>query len=449
MLFFVMKKLDGATSFQLYYKLIKFCIIFYAIPFIIELIITAAWIHPRNIPIEPATQSEISSMQESGSILSTQWAPEPVKLCLNFLFVIWVILFLIQITKILISSIHYYRYYRDYSFPANDGCTLALFQQICVELHIHRKVKIQICPEVHSPTIIGIVHPMILIPEKNFAEQDLYYILKHELLHYKNKDLLFKKLLLLLRSLYWFNPLMNNITYLFNEYCEFCCDNSVLASASNSERIYYANLIVSIAENATCKNCSPVYTASFSSKNELIRRIEFIMKKPVIYRNKKKAGILIALFFVMICPLNAYASTYGTLKAIHTYVYHSIYSDAETISNVITPVYEDPTFSTDNLILTEFVTLRGFSPIDRTLSPNNSAQFYITPTSNSISVLLSGIPKNSPFRATIVGFGISTQSINSSNGIIAGSFSVVPDRNYTIYIYNLSSQNIRIQGSIS
>lgn len=48
--------------------------------------------------------------------------------------------------------------------------------------------KILISTEFPIPMQIGLIHPIILLPSNNYDSCDLYYIIKHELVHFQNHD---------------------------------------------------------------------------------------------------------------------------------------------------------------------------------------------------------------------------------------------------------------------
>ena len=60
-----------------------------------------------------------------------------------------------------------------------------------------------------SPCIFGIFRPYIVLPKgMDIDDQNLYFIIKHELVHYYNGDLFLKFVLSFLKIVYWWNPLI-------------------------------------------------------------------------------------------------------------------------------------------------------------------------------------------------------------------------------------------------
>ena len=56
----------------------------------------------------------------------------------------------------------------------------------------------------------GFVKPRILLPDADFTTDELRLILKHELVHYKRRDLWYKGLVLAANAIHWFNPAVYN-----------------------------------------------------------------------------------------------------------------------------------------------------------------------------------------------------------------------------------------------
>ena len=56
------------------------------------------------------------------------------------------------------------------------------------------------------PFITGFLRPVLVLPDRVFADQELSFIVRHETEHARNKDLWLKALIEILLSIYWWNP---------------------------------------------------------------------------------------------------------------------------------------------------------------------------------------------------------------------------------------------------
>ena len=66
-------------------------------------------------------------------------------------------------------------------------------------------VKIYRSDAIESPFLFGVIFPRIYIPN-NISNEELPYVIRHELTHRKRKDYLIKPIGFVLLSIYWFNP---------------------------------------------------------------------------------------------------------------------------------------------------------------------------------------------------------------------------------------------------
>lgn len=98
------------------------------------------------------------------------------------------------------------------------------------ELGIKCKIRVIKMNGLPAPAVFQIHQPIILLPENVETAIDLKVILTHELIHIKNKDLLYKFLGKVLTSFFWFNPIIFCGARLLNQYMEFACDEMACVS---------------------------------------------------------------------------------------------------------------------------------------------------------------------------------------------------------------------------
>lgn len=123
-----------------------------------------------------------------------------------------------------------------------------LFQAICQEQHIHRSIPLRVVPSLSSPMLVGVLFPVVYLPDADLPQEHLRMVLLHELTHYKRKDLLLKWLALLVNALHWFNPLAWLLTRSLGQACEDACDRDVTRTMSTEERKQYMYTILTLAQ---------------------------------------------------------------------------------------------------------------------------------------------------------------------------------------------------------
>ncbi|MDQ2070815.1 M56 family metallopeptidase [Natronospira bacteriovora] len=98
-----------------------------------------------------------------------------------------------------------------------------------------------------SPMLVGVVRPRLVLPldsRDRVADEGLL-MLEHELAHLRHGDTVWNAVLLFLRSLFWFHPLVHLAAGRMRRDQELAADESVVVQLKPSTRIDYAHLLCS------------------------------------------------------------------------------------------------------------------------------------------------------------------------------------------------------------
>ena len=145
-----------------------------------------------------------------------------------------------------------------------------------------RKPALYFSDSARTPMMLGVVKPMIVLPYREYDEELLLNILRHELTHYRRFDTLYKWVTSAVLSLHWFNPLAWFIRREVNRSCELSCDEMLLRSMNKDEKQSYGNSLLLMAAQSPLP--SAVVATSFATeKRNLKERLVQIM-------NYKKSG---------------------------------------------------------------------------------------------------------------------------------------------------------------
>ena len=136
-----------------------------------------------------------------------------------------------------------------WSEKIKDEKILAIMKNIINELAISGQIGLYLCPYIGSPMMIGLFEPGILLPTQNYSEDEIHFILKHELIHYKRKDLWYKCLMLLATAIHWFNPVIYLMSKAINIQCELSCDAEVISGTDANTRQRYCETLIGILKN--------------------------------------------------------------------------------------------------------------------------------------------------------------------------------------------------------
>lgn len=142
---------------------------------------------------------------------------------------------------------------------------------------------------------IGTIKPIVFL-QKDYADGDLYWILKHEIMHIARMDLWVKLLLEFICCLHWFNPLIYLLERKIKYLCETSCDERVLKGCTEKEKQIYMDLLH--RNKAVKKQKMSVGRALESNSKEIDERIALIKNAKDI--GLKEKTIVICVFGVMI-----------------------------------------------------------------------------------------------------------------------------------------------------
>ncbi len=147
---------------------------------------------------------------------------------------------------------------------------------------------------IDAPLMVGLFRPVLLLPDIEMSEENLKYILLHELTHYKRHDLWYKWFAMLVNTVHWFNPFAYIVSRQIDEECEISCDLSVVANMDEEEQKGYMNTILTLVSR-TRTNPKLFTTAMANNKNQIKRRFTMIKNAT------KKSKITIFFSAIMAC----------------------------------------------------------------------------------------------------------------------------------------------------
>lgn len=150
------------------------------------------------------------------------------------------------------------------------------------EYGIRQTPILRASPHVQSPVLIGFFKPIIAVPADGLPPADVQMILKHELVHFKRRDLWWKLLGVVIQTIHWANP----IVWLLCKDFEFCaetsCDAQVVQNLDHDGRKSYGYLLISYSQFQHKLNSTP--GISFISSREKLKRRICIMLNIQQYR---------------------------------------------------------------------------------------------------------------------------------------------------------------------
>lgn len=227
-----------------------------------------------------------------------------------------------------------------------DTRILDIFDTVSERLKIKHKPKIMFDRKAVSPLTIGFLKPELILPERDYSDEELNMIFKHELTHIKRRDNLYKLFMIITNALHWFNPLVYVIVNTANNDMELCCDNEVIKNENVDYKKKYSNLIIShinIRTNYFFRG-SAVYLSH--SKKFLKERIDCIFRDSKI--SKKIAVSCLLIFTLIVVSSFAYPESVQDLNDNNDYGYGTI---SKTVGLVNNKKYSKPVNSNNIVVV--------------------------------------------------------------------------------------------------
>ena len=253
------------------------------------------------------------------------------------------------------------------SIPDNNG--QEILDRLCHEMIITQKLNIYRCGYINTAMIMGIFSPTIFTPDTETSEDVLEMILRHELTHYKRKDILYKFILMLACCMHWFNPLVWLMDKQAHKDVELCCDDDVIAGQNEEFKHKYSDSILDIAKFNVSKKTA--FSTCFAmDKENLVTRF-----KNIYDTNIKKSGkSLIAGILVLCLSSTLLISCTDNSKSEYSYTASSIISN----NNKYMFIAEDE----NNIYFKDAVKIKKMSKLDNSVTElyTFDANIYEIPT---------------------------------------------------------------------
>ena len=164
-----------------------------------------------------------------------------------------------------------------------DGPVSDTVAEVSRQLGVRREVQVGISSHSAQPGVWGIRRPIVILPEgitSQLTGGELRSLLTHELAHVKRYDNLVSYFQMLVRSFFWFHPLVWWIDRRLLTEREAACDESVIRRGEAAED-YVSGLLKACRLSVT----APVAGISRITESNLKTRVERIMSIP--HRNPK------------------------------------------------------------------------------------------------------------------------------------------------------------------
>lgn len=242
------------------------------------------------------------------------------------------VVFTIWVLGVIVTGIYFMYWYQRFNktlkinlVPISKENSIQHFlRKNMRDLKLKKNVDIAFCKISISPVLIGTFKPTIVLPMSDIPYDELDMIIKHELTHYKKKDLWIKRIMLVATILHWYNPFIHLLRKEINRWCELSCDEDVVMEMSHAERKKYGVTILNSIQRSS-QNLIPSFlgasfsTGSINMKNRLTK----------ILKVKKGSKSVVVLSIVVLLVLGSI----GTMSSALTHENTPIVSNAIVENN--------------------------------------------------------------------------------------------------------------------
>lgn len=175
---------------------------------------------------------------------------------------------------------------------------------------IKSDIRIIVQNYIDSPALMGIFKPKILLPKyiEDMSQENISYIILHELAHFKRRDMIVNYLLLALQAVYWFNPVVWLLFRFIREDMELLNDAYVINHIGFEKSTHYARSLVEVLGHTHNISLVPKLICMVDGKKNVERRIKMIKLGETFKQHK----IIISIACIMVvCVVSILLLTSG------------------------------------------------------------------------------------------------------------------------------------------
>lgn len=172
--------------------------------------------------------------------------------------------------------LHTCKLYLETAVACTDERLISLEKSVGNELGIRHLPELFVQEKIKSPMVFGYIYCKLLIPPM-YSDDELLYVMRHELTHKKKQDIWYKLLLILICDIYWFNPMLRLMKKKAFLDVEYVCDESVIKNMPADEKKIYAKVILRTVHMGSMKplHLSTQFAASKSITRKRLENLFF------------------------------------------------------------------------------------------------------------------------------------------------------------------------------
>jgi len=258
---------------------------------------------PIEFPFTKIIPSEriytaVNTFIETPFVRANSWSTP-----ISIFILLWILITLLLATR---KILNYREFVSEFLglIISSDERVNRISVEVSKELNMKRTAQVICTQAVSVPLGMGFFIKKILLPDMNYSDEQLYYILKHEYTHFKNRDIWIKLLIEVLCIVFWWNPFVYLLKVDLNQTLEIKCDFSVVDTLEKSKRVIYLqtmfDLMKGTNENRLYK--SPFITAEFFDvfgKKNMVQRFRLV----ATYKKQRRNWASVVWVIIMVVTM--------------------------------------------------------------------------------------------------------------------------------------------------
>lgn len=223
---------------------------------------------------------------------------------ISLFFCVWILIAIALFIRLIVVNIQFRKKISTYKLSES-----ILANKILMGIDRNHNLKLIVSKSFSSPMIVGLINPIICLPDIAYTEQELYYVLLHEYTHYKNNDIWIKLLTELTCILFWWNPFIYLLKKDLSRTLEIKCDLSITRNLTDDKKeSYLSTILKTLAYIEVTQEHSPTIVSSeladSNNKAAIKQRFNIVFD----YKDNKTYNIFINLFGILIIVISLIAS---------------------------------------------------------------------------------------------------------------------------------------------
>lgn len=209
---------------------------------------------------------------------------------------IWVVGAAWNLFHLFVKETRFRNYLR--AFRVSD---ISRYPKVAKALELSGAPKFSVCivPIKISPCISGLREPVLVLPDLDFTEKELYYICRHEVEHYKKHDLWLKLFVNLVICVQWFNPITRMLNRELTLAFELADDSLSLEGCSEAECLEYADCLIQLSNKLQEENLNGISFVK-KKKSNLDIRLKYIMDRKHHMEKRNKISEIICCGIIVL-----------------------------------------------------------------------------------------------------------------------------------------------------